>query len=150
MILTLAHQYITQLDEKIRESAFGNIGTLVSFRVSSQDAEVLAKYMTPVFVASDLMNISNYKAYLKLMIDGQPSRPFNIDTINPEKPAKSHALDIKKISRDNYCRDRMDVEKEIQSRYQIAREEEEEDDLDEDLKFDFLGKDKDEKDDKEN
>ena len=147
LTLTLAHQYITQLDEKIRESAFGNIGTIVSFRVSSQDAEQLAKQMAPVFVASDLMNIANYKAYLKLLIDGQPSRPFNIDTIKMERPDISFALEIKELSRDNYCRNRLEVEKEIQSRYQIARVEEEvkEEDEDEDLKFEFLGKDNEEK-----
>jgi len=149
--LTLAHQYISQLDEKIRESAFGNVGTLVSFRVSSQDAEYLAKYMTPVFGAPDLMNIANYKAYLKLMIDGQPSRPFNVDTIKPEKPEVSYALEIKKLSRESYCRNKAEVEAEIQARYQIAREEneEEEDGLsDDDLKFEFLGKNKEEENDK--
>jgi hypothetical protein len=150
LILTLAHQYIAQLDEKIRDSAFGNVGTLVSFRISSQDAEYLAKYMTPVFGASDLMNIANYKAFLKLMIDGQPSNPFNIDTIRPEKPAISYALDIKNLSRENYCRNREEVEAEIQSRYMIAREEKEEELSDDDLKFEFLGKDKEEKDDQTN
>lgn len=127
LILTLAHQYIAQLEEKIRESAFGNVGTLVSFRVSAQDAEYLAKYMVPVFSASDLMNIANYNAYIKLMIDGHPARPFNIQTIKPEAPEQSYKTEIKTLSRQRYCRPRLEVENEIQSRYRIAREDEDED-----------------------
>lgn len=140
LILTLAHQYIAQLDEKIRDSAFGNVGTLVSFRVSAQDAEYLAKYMAPVFSANNLMNIANYNAYLKLMIDGQPSRPFNIETIKPDKVLQSYKEEVKMLSRQKYCRNRLEVENEIQLRYQIARgdSEEDSDEDDNDDIFNFL------------
>lgn len=137
--LIISHQFIAQLEEKIRDSVFGNVGTLVSFRVSSQDAETLSKYLAPVFTPYDLMNIANYNAYLKLMIDGQPSRPFNIQTIRPILPAVSYKDKIKELSKNKYCRDRHEVEVEIRARYQVGDilDEETDDIDDEDLDLDI-------------
>ena len=78
--LTIAHQFIGQLEENIKKSIFGNVGSMVAFRIGSEDAEFLATYFQPVFIAEDLMNIPNYNACVKILIDGQTSRPFNITT----------------------------------------------------------------------
>lgn len=75
--LFLAHQYIEQLDEKIRSAVFGNCGTIISFRIGAADAEYLAKEFFPFFIESDLVHLPKYSMYLKLMIDGASSRPFS-------------------------------------------------------------------------
>jgi type IV secretory pathway TraG/TraD family ATPase VirD4 len=80
--MTLAHQYIDQLDEDIKSAVLGNIGTLISFRIGTQDATLMAKEMYPEFDVEDFINLPNYKIYLKLMIDGKPSRPFSAITIS--------------------------------------------------------------------
>lgn len=79
--MILAHQYIYQLDEKIRRAIFGNCGTLISFRIGSEDAIHISKEMYPKFGLEDLINLPNYNIYLKLMIDGKPSRPFSAEIV---------------------------------------------------------------------
>lgn len=79
--LILAHQYLTQLDERVRDAILGNIGTIISFRLSAADADALAKEFYPEFSVGDLVNLPNYSIYMKLMIDGQISRPFSAQTI---------------------------------------------------------------------
>jgi len=79
--LMLAHQYIHQLEPDILHAVLGNAGTLVSFRVGSQDASLLAKELQPKFDVQDLLNLPNYSIYLKLMIDGALSKPFSATTI---------------------------------------------------------------------
>jgi flagellar motor switch protein FliG len=76
--LNIAHQFINQLDEKIRDAVFGNVGNLAVLRVGSEDAEFLQKQFEPVFTANDIMNIDNMNAYLKVLSDGKPTRPFSI------------------------------------------------------------------------
>lgn len=78
--LYLTNQYIEQLDERIRRAIFGNVGTLISFRVGASDAEILAKEFYPEFDQTDLINLPRYTIYLKLMIDGTTSRPFSATT----------------------------------------------------------------------
>lgn len=73
----LAHQYLYQLDDDIRRSVLGNVGTLISFRVGLEDARTLAKEMHPVFEDDDFVNLPNYNMYVKLLIDGKPSRAFS-------------------------------------------------------------------------
>lgn len=80
--MTLAHQYIHQLDEDVRKAILGNAGTLIAFRVGVEDAQHLAKEMLPVFSLEDFINLPNYHLYLKLMIDGVPSKPFSAKTFN--------------------------------------------------------------------
>ena len=75
--LFLAHQYIEQLDERVRAAIFGNVGTIISFRIGAPDAEFLAKEFYPVFTQDDLVNLPRYAMYLKLMIDGTASQPFS-------------------------------------------------------------------------
>lgn len=78
--LTLAHQHLTQLDPEVRSAVLGNAGTLISFRLGAEDANFLAREFTPIFDMEDLLSLPNYHIYLKLMIDGTPSRPFSAET----------------------------------------------------------------------
>jgi hypothetical protein len=81
--MTLAHQYLDQLELPIKNAVLGNTGTLVSFRLGAEDAESLAREFYPYFAATDLVNLPNHHIYLKLMIDGVPSRPFSAQTLKP-------------------------------------------------------------------
>jgi len=81
--LILAHQYIAQLDETVRDAVFGNVGTIVTFRIGAMDSEVLEKEFEPIFYANDLVNLTKYHIYLKLMIDGVATNPFSAATIEP-------------------------------------------------------------------
>lgn len=97
--LTIANQYLDQLDEKgkrtIRSAIFGNVGTIIVFRVGAEDAEFLEKEFMPEFIANDLVNLTKYDIYIKLMIDGIASRPFSSQTLRPyPKPEKSFKPEI--------------------------------------------------------
>lgn len=81
--LILAHQYIAQMEDKVRDAVFGNVGTLVTFRVGAEDAEFLEKELAPEFTANDVVNLAKYSVYLKLMIDGVATRPFWSKTLPP-------------------------------------------------------------------
>ena len=83
--LTLAHQHLYQLEPEVRHAVLGNMGTLISFRLGPEDAPVIAKELEPVFQPLDLLNLPNRDVYLKLMIDGTPSRPFSATTIHPRE-----------------------------------------------------------------
>lgn len=115
--LTIAHQFIGQLEEGIRKAVFGNVGSLAAFRVGAEDGEFLEQQFAPVFSAHDLLNIDNYNAYVKLLMDGQTSRPFNIRTFAAPDGASERARAIKELSSMKYGRPREDVEKEIEKRY---------------------------------
>ncbi len=80
--MVLAHQYLSQLDPKIRDAILGNAGTIVSFRLGLSDAEILEKEFYPAFCAGDLIRLPNHEIYLKLMIDGEPSEPFSAGTLH--------------------------------------------------------------------
>jgi DNA helicase HerA-like ATPase len=79
--LTLAHQHLHQLEFDIRHAVLGNAGTLIAFRVGAEDAAYLAKEFQPVFDVQDLINLANRDLYLRLMIDGTPSKPFSARTL---------------------------------------------------------------------
>ena len=120
LCLILAHQYIGQLihdlNTKVRDAVFGNVGTIVTFRIGAEDAEFLEKEFTPDFEAVDLVNLGKYNIYVKLMIDGVASRPFSANTLEPyEKPAESYAEDIIENTRKIYGTPREVVEKKIAS-----------------------------------
>ena len=114
--LTVGHQFIAQLSEKIRDSVFGNVGSIISFRVGAQDAEFLVKQLAPVFNEGDLLNIENYNAYVKILINGQPSTPFSVKTFPPEFGSLEAAAAVKEMSRQKYGKDRQEVEASILSR----------------------------------
>lgn len=117
--LILAHQYIGQLvtdvSTKVRDAVFGNVGTMVSFRVGAADAEFLEREFEPEFTAQDLVNLPNYHTYLKLMVDGVTSRPFSATTLPPFNLDSFPTVAEKIIdsSRKNYARARWAVEEEI-------------------------------------
>ena len=113
LYMTLAHQYMEQLDEKIRSAIFGNVGTIISFRIGAEDARYLAKEFYPVFNETDLTSLPNYHIYLKLMIDGMTSSPFSAITLPPPERTKSYKESIIKLCRGKYSRPRKEVEKEI-------------------------------------
>ncbi len=111
--LTIAHQYIEQMDEVVRAAVIGNAGTIIAFRVGATDAEmVLEKEFAPIFVLEDLVNLGFAQIYLKLMIDGETSRPFSATTLPPiPHPEISFVKDIIESSRAQYSRPKADVEK---------------------------------------
>lgn len=111
--LTLAHQFVGQLTEKIRDAVFGNVGSMVAFRVGVKDAETLAKQFAPVFSEEDLVNIDNFNAYVKLLIRGETTRPFNIKTFPPALGDVAQGREFKERSRTQYGRDREDIERDI-------------------------------------
>jgi len=111
--LIFAHQYIEQLDEKIRAAIFGNIGTIISFRVGVSDAKYLASEFYPVFDQTDLINLPNYHIYLKLMINGVTSQAFSATTFFPLKRKTSYKKEVIEASRKIYARPRKVVEREI-------------------------------------
>jgi hypothetical protein len=100
--LILSHQYLAQLDERIRSAIFGNVGTLISFRVGQEDAQILAREFHPVFAQEDLVNLGNYHIYLKLMIDGKTSRAFSAMTLAPPDKKTSYKDEVVLRSRDQY------------------------------------------------
>lgn len=114
LALILAHQYIAQMDETVRDAVFGNIGTLISFRVGAEDAEYLEKEFVPEFTAPDIVNLAKYNIYLKLMIDGVAGRPFSAETLAPFPMAEvSNKEKIINVSRERYGTPRREVEEKI-------------------------------------
>lgn len=115
--LTVAHQFIAQLDENIRDAVFGNVGSIAAFRVGPDDAAALAHQFEPVFEASDLMNIENRNAYVRILANGTPTKPFHIKTMPPREPDMARAERIIRASHERYGAPRRKVEMEISSRY---------------------------------
>jgi DNA helicase HerA-like ATPase len=112
--LSLAHQYVEQLDEDVRAAVFGNVGTLVIFRIGGGDAEFLEKEFSPEFMVNDLVNLPKYNAYIRLMVDGEASRPFSVITIPPmKKPERNFREEIIESSRRKFGVQREKVEEAI-------------------------------------
>ncbi len=115
--LNIAHQYLHQLPESIKHAVFGNVGTIISFRVGSYDAKELAEEMKPVFSSTDLENLENHHIALRLMIDGKMSHAFSAITM-PPLHAEGHEAErekILRISRERYATPRDIVEEKLQS-----------------------------------
>jgi hypothetical protein len=123
--LIIAHQYMKQLEDNkgkttVRDAVLGNAGTLVSFRIGVEDADVLAKEFAPVFGAYDLVNVEQYTAYIKLLVDNTAAKPFNMLTYPPKEGNKELAAAIKELSRLKYGRPREIVNAEIMDRAQLG------------------------------
>jgi hypothetical protein len=116
--LNVAHQYIAQLDEKIKDSIFGNVGSMSVFRVGSEDAEFLENQFGPTFTAKDIMNIDNYNCYIKMLANGVPVEPFSLKVAKAPDGNPEIIESLKKLSYMKYGKDREEVEREIMSRYQ--------------------------------
>jgi len=125
--LIIAHQYIGQLSKnnnnEIKEAVFGNVGTMISFKIGSEDAEFLVKEFSPVFNQYDLINVDKGMALIKLLVDNSASRPFSLSTIWPILGIKRPGMNekIKALSRLKYGQNRHLVEAEISHRAQIAQ-----------------------------
>ncbi len=124
--LNIAHQYIAQLEgedgkSRIKDAVFGNVGTMMCYKIGATDAEYMAKEMAPVFSAQDLINMDKFKGVMKLSIDGQPSAPFSISVPLPwlEKGDKKVGEAVKQLSRLKFGRDREFVDREITRRIGI-------------------------------
>ena len=115
--LNIAHQFIKQLDEKIKNAVFGNVGSMAVYRVGTEDAEFLAKQFEPVFTQKDIINIDNYNAYVKLLAGGRPVKPFNIAVPNIPKGDSNVAGKLKELSYLTYGKDRAEIEAQIREKY---------------------------------
>lgn len=119
LCLILAHQYINQLifdgNSTVRDAIFGNVGTLVSFRVGAEDAEYLEKEFEPIFMLNDLVNLAKYNIYLKLMIDGIAGDAFSATTLPPADVSDTtpNMEKVVRVSRERYGKSRAEVEEKI-------------------------------------
>jgi hypothetical protein len=112
--LVVAHQYIKQMEEEVRDAVFGNVGTIISFRVGAEDGEFLEKWFQPDFLMNDIVNLGKYNIYLKLMIDGVSSKGFSAQTVPPfPKLTTSNRDAVIDHSRKTYATSREEVEKKI-------------------------------------
>jgi hypothetical protein len=111
--LILAHQYIAQLDEVVANAVFGNVGTIVSFRVGGADAEAMLGEFSPTFTAEDIVNLPKYHIFLKLMINGVSSSPFSATTLPPIANKTGSFDKVVKVSRERYAKPRVDIEEKI-------------------------------------
>jgi hypothetical protein len=116
--LTLSHQYLAQVEEQTLAAVFGNVGTLIVFQVGAQDAELLAEQLGGDLTPKDLLTLPRYQAYVRLLIEGHPSRPFSLRTL---PPPDQHDLNrpniIRRTSRHRYSQPAKRVEQEIQKAF---------------------------------
>ena len=119
--LILANQFVSQVDEQVRDAIFGNVGTLMSYRVGVQDASILAKSFAPTFNEADLTNIGSQNIYVKSIVNGTPVPPFSMSVWRDLEKEKAHGSSevarlVKELSALKYGRDRAEVEEEIMRR----------------------------------
>lgn len=120
LALTMAHQYTGQLtigqgDTSLRDAVFGNVGSMVSFQIGSDDAEDLSLQFEEMVSAKDILSLPKYHAYMRLMIDGVPSKPFSVGTLAPPKGEQDEGRVeiLRDLSRERYAQKRADVEEKI-------------------------------------
>ncbi|MFC1632959.1 CxxC-x17-CxxC domain-containing protein [Patescibacteria group bacterium] len=111
--LIVAHQYIEQMDEKVRDAIFGNVGTMIIYRVGAADAEFLEPEFTPNILQENIVNLEKYKVYMKLMIDGIASRPFSAITLPPLGETNDNREKVIKVTHERYANERLSVEEKI-------------------------------------
>lgn len=115
--LIIAHQFIAQLEDDIKDAVFGNVGSMAAFRVGAEDGEFLEKQFGPTFTQADLINIDNQNCYVKMLINGQTATPFSMKTITGMKSNPEIAEKAKEFSRLTYGRDRKLVEEEVMEKF---------------------------------
>ncbi|MBT5337894.1 type IV secretion system DNA-binding domain-containing protein [Candidatus Falkowbacteria bacterium] len=117
LCLTVGHQYIGQLEVSgntvVRDAVFGNVGTMIVFRVGAADAEFLSREFTPRYTEEDLVNLPKYSVYIKLMIDGVASDPFSAGTLPPISKKTSSEERVVRATRERYGQSREEVEEKI-------------------------------------
>lgn len=129
LALTVAHQYVGQLliagnDSSLRDAVFGNVGSMVSFQIGSDDAEDLSLQFEEMVSAKDILSLPKYNAYIRLMIDGIPSKPFSVATLAPPKFKQDddRVEILRNLSRERYAEKRSVVEEKIMRWAQTANE----------------------------
>jgi hypothetical protein len=147
LCLTMAHQYVAQLEEEVADAVFGNVGTICTFRVGGADAEMLEKEFEPTFMALDIVNLPKFQIFLKLMIDGVSSHPFSSTTMPPIGLPTGSTEKVVKVSRERYGKKRDIIEDKILrwSGMGDLEDEDEDDEGEENLSKGAQVKDKDEK-----
>lgn len=119
LALTVAHQYVEQMTDEVRSAVFGNVGTMITFRIGATDAEVFEKEFAPYFIMDDFINLSAHQIYLRLMINGQGSKPFSASTLSPiAYPSQSFSQSVIAYSRTTYAKRKFEAEEEVASFYQ--------------------------------
>lgn len=119
--LFIAHQFIAQLTDDIKNAVFGNVGSMAAFRVGSDDAEYLEKQFSPVFTAKDIMNIDNYNCFIRMLAHGKPVKPFNIKTLAVPAGGNENIERLKQMSYEKFGRNREEVDAEILEKYKKAK-----------------------------
>jgi hypothetical protein len=122
--LTVANQFISQMEDEVKNAVFGNVGTILSFRVGVSDANYLAREFQPTFSEQDLLNIERFHAYIKTIIDSEPVKPFSMDTTKDMEKDKARrnpelAKKIKRLSVLKYGKPAEEVKQEIKQRSQV-------------------------------
>jgi len=120
--LIMTNQFIAQMPEPVASAVFGNVGTLISFRVGASDASSLVKEYEPVFEANDMVNVDNYQVYVKMSIDGVTSPAFSAQTLPPRTDTEGNTEEIVRRSQEKYGRPRGDVEAAINEETKIDEE----------------------------
>lgn len=115
--LFMAHQYIDQVDEKIRSAIFGNVGTMIFFRVGAEDAKQLVQEIHPPFAEEDLINLPRYSMYIKLMIDGATSKPFSANTIPVSQQTEPYKETVIRNSQCKYGKLIADINRNTKQQY---------------------------------
>ena len=113
LALILAHQYIEQLDEAVRDAIFGNVGTILTFRVGSPDAMYMEKEFSPTFIPEDLSNLPKFGIYLKLMVDGVATEPFSASTLPPIAQRTGSEEKVVAVSRERYATPKSIIEDKV-------------------------------------
>lgn len=108
--LTIAHQYMGQLSSKIRQTVFGNVGSMISFRVGAEDAAVLEKEYEPIFKERDIINLGVREFYVKMSVKGESREAFSGRTVDVPKPKEDYTREIIERSRRKYCKSKKEVE----------------------------------------
>lgn len=111
--LIVAHQYIKQLEEEVAWAVFGNVGTLISFRVGSDDAQFMENEFMPTYTPEDLVNLAKFEIYLKLMVDGAATSPFSANTLAPIAQKTGNTAKVIAVSRERYSSPRADIEQKV-------------------------------------
>lgn len=117
--LTIAHQYISQLEENIKNAVFGNVGSMAIYRISTEDANFVEQKFKPTFTASDILKLDNFNSYVSMLVNGQPTKPFNmVSHFSMTKDGNKDMVEkIKELSYLKYGRLREEVENEIMDKY---------------------------------
>jgi len=117
--LTVAHQYISQLEEKIKNAVFGNVGSMAVYRISTEDANFVEQQFKPIFTSSDIVKLDNFNSYVKMLVNGTPTKPFSMTSHWSMTPKGNTEIveKIKELSYLKYGRAREEVENEIMEKY---------------------------------